>query len=515
MESLVGFAHGLAVAVQPLHLAVMLAGLLIGVIAGALPGISFVNAMAICLPFTYMMSPLVAMMFLGGVYVGGVFGGSISSLLVNIPGDPDSLPSCWDGYPISRRDGAQRSLSIAITASAIGGLASALLLSFASPPFAKFALSFDQPEFFAATVMGLVSVLAISQGRVLYSLMSLFMGAAIGSIGSDPLYGVSRLTFGLDILDNGIEFVVVMIGLFAIGEVLEYVSARRRYDFTVRDRARMKVLGPRDVWRMRGSIGRGTAIGSVIGIVPGAGAAVGALVAYGIERQVNRRRREFGTGVEDGLAAPEASKNATTGTAMIPLLTLGIPGSAAAAIMLAALMLHGVQPGPMLYTKNPDMLYAIFASFTLANLFMIVVSVVVARFFGALMRADPTVICAFIIVFSLIGAFGVRNNLADVYICLVFGVLGFYMRRFGFPTAPMVLGVILGPLAEGYFMTSMANYSDDLTIFFTRPKSAVLMTIAAVFVLWALWPEMRQLRRRMRGTGIAAREAARGDGSRI
>lgn len=496
MESLAAFAQGLVVAVQPLNLAVMVAGVLIGVIAGALPGISFVNAMAISLPFTYFMSPLVAMLFLGGMYVGGVFGGSISSLLVNIPGDPDSLPSCWDGYPISRRDGPQRALSIAITASAIGGLASALLLSFASPPFARFALTFDQPEFFAATVMGLVSVLAICQGNLPFALMSLFLGAAIGSVGTDPLYGVSRLTFGAPLLESGIDFVVVMIGLFAIGEVLEYIASRRRYDFSTRQEARMKVLGPRDIWSLRGSISRGTGIGSVIGIIPGAGAAVGALVAYGIERQVNRRRAEFGTGVEDGLAAPEASKNATTGTALIPLLALGIPGSAAAAIMLAALILHGVQPGPMLYTKNPEMLYAIFASFTLANLFMIVVSVGVARCFGAIMRTDPAIICAFIVVFSLVGAFGVRNNIADVYICVAFGILGFYMRRFGFPTAPMVLGVILGPLAEGYFMTSMANYSDDWTVFFTRPKSAVLMALAAVFVLWALLPEMNKLWRR-------------------
>ena len=498
MDSLIAFAHGLVVALEPLNLGVMVIGVLVGVIAGALPGISFVNAMAIALPFTYFMSPLVAMMFLSGIYVGGVFGGSISSLLVNIPGDPDSLPSCWDGYPISRRDGPERALSIAITASAIGGLFSALLLSFASPPFARFALSFDQPEFFAATFMGLVSVLSISKGNLLLSLLSLFLGVAIGSIGTDPLYGVTRLTFGIGILDNGIDFVVVMIGLFAIGEVLDLIASRRAPDMTTREEARMRILRPRDIWNLRGSISRGTGVGSLIGIIPGAGAAVGALVAYGIERQLNPRRDEFGTGVEDGLAAPEASKNATTGTAMIPLLTLGIPGSAAAAIMLAALTLHGVQPGPLLYSKSPDMLYAIFASFTLANLFMVVVSAAVARGFGMLMRVDATIICAFIVVFSVVGAFGVRNNIADVFICMAFGILGFYMKRFGFPAAPLVLGVILGPLAEGYLMTSMANYHDDLTIFFTRPKSAVLMAFAFLFILWALSPELKYAYRRLR-----------------
>jgi putative tricarboxylic transport membrane protein len=494
MEMLSGFVHGLGVAFQPLNLGVMIIGVLVGVVAGALPGISFVNAMAIALPFTYFMSPLVAMMFLGGIYVGGVFGGSISSLLLNIPGDPDSVPSCWDGFPLAQREGPERALSIAITASAIGGLFSAMLLSFASPPFARFALTFDQPEFFATTVMGLASVLAIAKGKLLFSLLALFIGMMIGSVGTDPLYGVTRLTFGVGILENGIDFVVGMIGLFAIGEVLEVLASREAHDFTVRSKAVMKVLGPRDVWALRASIARGTGIGSLIGVIPGGSAVMGALVAYGVERQVNRRGAEFGTGVADGLAAPEASKNATTGTALIPLLTLGIPSTAASAIMLAALIGHGVQPGPMLYQKNPEMLYAIFASFTLANLFMILVSVLVARGFGTLMRTDPAIICAFIIVFSLVGAFGVRNNIADVYVCIAFGIVGFYMRRFGFPTAPMVLGVVLGPLAEGYFMTSLANYDNDLTIFFTRPKSGVLMALAIGFVLWALAPELKQLR---------------------
>jgi putative tricarboxylic transport membrane protein len=498
MEAIYGFAHGLAIAVEPLHLAVMIAGVLVGVIAGALPGISFVNAMAIAMPFTFFMSPLVAMMFLGGIYVGGVFGGSISSLLLNIPGDPDSVPSCWDGYPLAQRAGPERALSIAITASAIGGLFSAIVLSFASPAFARLALTFDQPEFFAATIMGLACVLAIAKGKLLFSLLSLFLGMAIGCVGTDPLYGVPRLTFGVGLLDNGIDFVVVMIGLFALGEVLDVLASRSAYDFRVRTKAVMKVLRPSEVWRLRAPIARGTAIGSMIGVIPGGSAAMGALVAYGIERQVNKRCEEFGTGVEDGLAAPEASKNATTGTALIPLLSLGIPSTAASAIMLAALVAHGVQPGPMLYSKSPDMLYAIFASFTLANVFMILVSVVVARSFGALMKTDPAIICAFIIVFSLVGAFGVRNNVADIYICITFGIIGFFMRRFDIPTAPMVLGVVLGPLAEGYFMTSLANYDNDLTIFFTRPKSGVLMALAIGFVLWALAPELKQLWSRLR-----------------
>jgi putative tricarboxylic transport membrane protein len=490
MDTLVNLLAGLAAALQPYNFLILTVGVLIGVLAGALPGISFVNAMAMSLPFTYSMPPMMSMVFLGGMYVGGVFGGSISSILVNIPGDPDSLPSCWDGYPITKKGGSVHALSIAITASAIGGLFSAMLLAFAAPPFARMALSLDQPEFFAATFLGLVSVLALGKFNLVLSLMSMFVGLAIGAVGADPLYGVQRLTFGLPILGSGIDFVVVMIGLFAIGEVLDALSARKASSFETKSDARMRLLSLRGIWKLRASIARGTGIGSLIGIIPGAGATVGSLVAYGIEKQVNKRGHLFGTGIDDGLAAPEASKNATTGSALIPMLTLGIPGSAGAAIMLAALMLHGVQPGPQLFTNNPQLIYGIFASFILANIMMIVISALVARSFGRLMKADVTVIYAFIIVLSIIGAFGVRNNITDVYLCIAFGILGYFMKRFGFPTAPLILGVILGPLAEGYFMTSLANYNNDFSIFFTRPVSGVLMGFSLFFLVWAVFPNM-------------------------
>lgn len=487
MDNFAQLVAGLGTAFQPFHLLLLVIGTVVGVLAGALPGISFVNAMAMSLPFTYFISPTASMMFLAGIYIGGAFGGSLCSILLNIPGDPDALPACWDGYPLAQKKGALRALSISITAGFVGGLVSALILCFGAPPFARFALRFDQPEFFAATFLGLVSVLALSKANLIVSLMSLFLGLAIGSVGSDALYGVNRLTFGLPMLESGVDFVVVMIGLYAIAEVIASIAARNT-DLTVRDEARMQMLGLRDLWAMRVPLLRGTAIGSLIGIVPGAGATVGALVAYGIEKQANPRGHEFGTGVEAGLAAPEASKSATTGTAMIPMLTLGIPGSSASAIMLAALMLKGVQPGPLLFSKDPSLVYAIFAAFLVGNFLMVGISIVVARFFGRLMSADPAIIGAFIVVFSLVGAFAIRNNMADVYLCIAFGIVGYGCKLLEFPTAPLVLGVILGPLAERYFMTSMANYDDNLLIFFQRPIACTLMLGAFVFVVWALFP---------------------------
>jgi len=501
VETLINLSNGMLTALDPVNLGLMLVGLTVGVIAGAIPGISFVNAMAIALPFTYLMSPLASMVFLGGIYAGGVFGGSISAILINIPGTPASLPSCWEGYPMTKRGESARALTIAIGASAAGGAVSALLLTFGAPPFARFALSFGQPEFFAATFLGLVSIIAIAKASPWRSFVSLFLGIVIGSIGVDPLYGLPRLTFGIPQLQSGIDFVVVMIGLFAFCEVLEMLG---KPEGVRADDAPGKVALPsfKDFWAVKGAAARGTAIGCAVGLVPGAGATVGAVVAYGIEKQVSPHGDRFGTGVADGLAAPEAASNATTGAAMIPLLTLGIPGSAATAIMLAALVLHGVTPGPLLFATQTDLVYTVFASLLLANLAMIVAGVLVARGFSTILKVPPTILGGLIIVMSVVGAYGVRSNIFDVYVCLFFGLVGYVMKRTDFPAAPLVLGVILGPLAERYFMTSLANYDNDLSVFVTRPISASILAFSVLFVLWALLPEvMRKLKRTAREAG--------------
>lgn len=484
---------GIAGAFDPFNFLIIVVGLGTGVIAGALPGISFVNAMAIALPFTYLMTPVTAMSFLGGIYVGGVFGGSISSILINIPGSPASLPACWDGYPMTRKGLSRRALGIAIVGSATGGLASALLLTFGAPPFGAIALRFGQPEFFAATVLGLVSVVAIARDRPLLSATSMLIGLIIGTIGVDPLYGMPRLTFGIPSIQSGIDFTVVMIGLFAVGEVIDLICKKVDFRKAATESAGGKISF-RDLGPVKWAIARGTAIGCTIGILPGAGATVGAVIAYGVERQASGRGHEFGTGVEQGLAAPEAAKNATTGAAMIPLLTLGIPGSAATAIMLAAMLIHGVNPGPLLFRSDPSLVYTIFVAMIVANLLMILAAFFVARGFSTLMKVPPAVLGAFIIVLSVVGAFGVRNNIFDVYVCLAFGVVGYIMKRTNFPTPPLVLGVILGPLAERYFLTSLTNYNNDYTIFFTRPLSATIMAIAGIFLIWSIKPVIDEFR---------------------
>lgn len=476
----------------------LLAGIFTGVIAGALPGISFVNAMALALPFTYVMQPINAMIFLSGLYCGGVFGGSISSILINIPGSPGSLPATWDGYPMTRRGESARALGIAITCSAIGGVGSALMMIFVSPPFANFALRFGQPEFFAATILGLVSVVAIAKGNMLTSLISLFVGLTVGAIGLDPLYAIPRLTFGWTVLDNGVSFVVVLIGMFAIGEVLGWISSRKSVSYKPTSATKARLPGIKELLKLKGAIARGTGIGCVIGAIPGTGAIIGAIIAYGVEKHVSPHGDRFGTGVDEGLAAPETAKNATTGTATIPLLTLGIPGSAATAIMLAALMLHGVNPGPMLFITGTDLVYTVFAAYLVANILMIAVGMLVARAFTLLMTIPPAILFGFITILCLVGAFGVRNNIADVYICIGFGILGFLLQKFNVPTAPLILGVILGPLAERYFLTSMIAYDNDFLIFFTRPLSGLIMFLAFAFLIWSFWAPIKTLITRLR-----------------
>lgn len=502
MEAFSLLATGLGTVLQPSHFMMIVIGLAVGVIAGALPGISFVNAMAMALPFTYMMSPLDSMAFLGGIYAGGVFGGSISAILINIPGTPASLPACWDGYPMTKQGKSGKALTIAIAASATGGIVSALLLTFAAPPFAKFALRFDQPEFFAATFLGLVSIIAVAKSAPWISFLSLFIGMAIGTVGVDPLYGIPRLTFGATNAQSGINFVVVMIGLFALGEVVEMLA---KSESATKIMGKIRFERPKfsEMWALRGSVVRGTAIGSMIGMIPGAGATVGAVIAYGVEKQASPRGAEFGTGVPDALTAPEAAKNATTGAAMIPLLTLGIPGSAATAIMMAALVLKGVTPGPLLFSTQTDLVYAIFAAMLLANIVMILAGVVIARGFSHFMKVPPAILSGFIVVLSVLGAYGVRNNIFDVYVCMAFGVIGYLMKRYNFPAAPLILGVILGPLAERYFLTSLANYDNNVAIFVQRPISATILGMSVAFIIWATLPGLVKKYRQRKAAAAA------------
>ena len=475
---------GLMNTFDPLNFSMILVGLVIGILAGALPGITMLNAIVLVLPFTYLMGIVPSLLLMTSVYCGGVFGGSITGILFNIPGDPMNVPTTWEGYKLNKKGFVSKALGMAIMCSAIGGFLSALIMTFVSPPFARVALSFSSCEYFSVVFLGLVSVVVIGTQSIGSALISLFIGLFLATVGMDEIYGAVRFTFGSRIMETGINFTTVLIGLFAIGEVLDQLSLKTKGEGE-QIKTRPKTTLPRfgDLWPLRNTILRGLGIGTVIGAIPGTGATVASFVSYGVEKQVSKTPEKFGTGVWEGLAASETSINASTGGAMIPLLTLGIPGSGATAVMMGAFLLHGIQPGPLLFSKAPESVYTIFVGMLVCNLIMILAGLVTAKFFSELMRVPENILCAFIITFCLIGAFALRNNMADVWFMAAFGIAGYFMRRYALPIPPMILGIILGPLAERYFLTTMIGAGNDFTVFFSRPVSACLIAISIGLLL--------------------------------
>ncbi len=478
LDQLALLGVGLANLFDPLNFSMILLGLTIGVLAGALPGITMLNAIVLVLPFTYLMGIVPSLLLMTSVYCGGVFGGSITGILFNIPGDPMNVPTTWEGFQLNKKGFVSKALGMAIMCSAIGGFLSALIMTVASPPFAKVALSFSSSEYFAVVFLGLASVVVIGTRSIGSALISLFIGLFLATIGMDDIYGMPRFTFGSRIMETGINFTTVLIGIFAIGEVLDQLSQKNKEGVIERIRPKTTLPSLGEIWGLRYTILRGLGIGTVIGAIPGTGATVSSFVSYGVEKQVSKHPEKFGTGVWEGLAASETSINASVGGAMIPLLTLGIPGSGATAVMMGAFLLHGIQPGPLLFSKSPEAVYTIFVGMLVCNLIMILAGLITAKFFSELMRVPENILSAFIISFCLLGAFALRNDMTDVWFMVIFGIVGYLMRRYDLPSPPLILGLILGPLAEKYFLTTMIGCGNDWTIFFCRPVSGSLMIIS-------------------------------------
>lgn len=493
MSSLDFLWVGLVNSLQPINISMTILGLVIGVVAGALPGITMLNAIVLVLPFTYAMDIVPSLLLMTGVYSGGIFGGSITGILFNIPGDPMNVPATWEGYKLNKQGHVSKALGVAVMCSALGGFLSAMVMTFVSPPFARIALSFSACEYFGVILLGLVSVVVIGTQSIGSALICLFIGMFLGTIGIDDIYGAARFSFGSRLLETGINFTVVLIGLFAIGEVLEQLCSMAPGDGDkVRGRTKTVLPGLSDLKHLWGSILRGFGVGTVIGAIPGAGATVASFVSYGMEKQFCKEPEKFGKGSWEGLSATSAAINGSTGGAMIPLLTLGIPGSGATAVMMGAFLLHGIQPGPLLFTKSPESVYTIFAGMLTCNLLMIAAGLLCAMFFAELMRVPEHIMGAFIIALSFVGAYALRNDMADVMYMAAFGIAGFFMRRFDLPIPPLVLGIILGPLAERYFLTSMIGCGNEISTFIYRPVSAALILISIAILFLPLMQKWRK-----------------------
>ena len=483
-----GFLHLLT----PANATSLVVGLVVGMLVAVLPGLTLVMGVVLALPFTYGMGVTSSIVLLTAMYLSGTYGGAFTSVLFRIPGEPLDVPLLWDGYPMARRGEPARALGWTLLAALVGGLITAVSAVALAIPFAKFALRFDAPEYFAIVLFGLSGVVALSGNSMVKGLISLSIGLLLATVGVDETYGADRFTFGIPILKDGIEYLVVMVGAYGLGEVL----ARMEQGFSTPPMESGKKVETRlppwrEVRQMKATIGRSSIIGVLCGIVPGAGATVGSFVAYGVEAQYGKNRAKLGTGIPEGIVAPQLASTATVGGHMVPLLALGSPGSGATAVILGAFLLHGVQPGPQIFQTSGDMVYTIFASMFAAVIGMCLLGYFAIRPLIWVLKLPEAVTSAFVALFCFVGAYSERNSVTDLWMIVVFGVVGYLFERYRFPIAPMVLGCILGPVAENSFMTSMIAYQNDATIFFTRPISGVVMTMTVIALAW---PTLRYLR---------------------
>lgn len=496
MEIINALLGGFGSVLSPVNFTVLILGLVLGMLVAVLPGLTLVMGVVLALPFTYKMGVGPALILLSAMYVSGTYGGAITSILFKIPGEPMDVPLLWDGYTMTKQGQASKALGYSLVAALVGGLFSSVVMVALSDPVADIALKFSSPEFFAITFFGLISVVALGGPSVVNSLISLCLGLLIASVGVDDTYGAERLTFGVPILMDGIDYLLVMVGAYGIGEVLNRFADRYKSETDEKVTAtvyKTNLPSLSELLKRKAAFLRASVTGLLVGLVPGAGATIASFVAYGIEKQYGKNGHRLGTGEPDGIIAAKAAATSSVGGAMIPLLTLGIPGSGATAIILAAFLLHGIQPGPEVFINNTELVYTIFAAIIASVIGMCILGFLAIKPLCKVLEAPEALISSFVIVFCFVGAFASRNNVTDLYIISIFGLLGFLFERYKFPIAPLVLGAILGPHTERAFVTTMISFDNDWTVFFTRPISGVIMVFALLALTMSLFKKNKAL----------------------
>jgi putative tricarboxylic transport membrane protein len=477
-------AIGLSIGLTVPNLVAAVVGTIGGIIIGALPGLSATMGVALLVPVTFLMSPVTGLIMLSGIYCGGIYGGSITGILLNTPGTAAAIVTMIDGHKMTQKGEPKKALSTAILASFAGGLISAFVLLFFSPILANLALRFGPPEYFCLALFGMTVISSLTTvGSVLKGIIVGFFGVFISTVGMDPNLGVPRLTFGQLGLMEGFGVIPVLIGLFSIPEALELAVNPLSSTALVRKLKGGPFLEMSEYLRMAGNFIKSSLIGTIIGIIPAAGPVIAPFVSYREAKRSSKFPEKFGTGIPDGIVAAEAANNGVTGGSLVPLLTLGIPGSAVAAVYLGALTIHGLRPGPMLFRNNPDVVYGLFIGFFVVQFVMLGLGLWGSNLFAQVIRLPTSIIAAFIFFFSIMGALAMNANLFDVWVMLAFGILGFFMKRYGFPAAPIVLGVILGPMLEQNLFSSLAMSKGNPLIFVTRPLSILILLLSAVSLL--------------------------------
>ena len=475
--------QGITLMLDPFNIMLIFGGVAIGVTVGALPGLSSPMAVALLLPFSITLDPVPAIAMMASLYCAGTFGGSITAILINAPGAPPAAATALDGYPMAKRGEAGRALGLAAISSVMGGVFSLLIFLVAAPALAQLALKFRPPEYFALTVFALSMLASISGKSSLRNLIAGAFGVLIGTAGIHLTTGVERFTFGTYELTEGIEFVPVLIGLFAIGELLTQ-SQTVKVVYERITSVVVKLPSREDFRKVRATILRSSILGTFIGILPAEGATVAAIMGYNEAKRWSKNKEEFGHGAVEGIAGPEAANNAATGGAMVPTLALGIPGSGTTAIILAALIMHGFRPGPYLMQETPHFIYAIFTAMLFANFMFLGIGLAGAKLFSRITLIPKQILWPSVFVFSLIGAYSFAASIFDIWVMLISGIVGFLMLRHGFGPAPLVMGLILGKLVEESLSQSMIMFDNNWFKFFESPIVDLFFALTILSLFW-------------------------------
>jgi putative tricarboxylic transport membrane protein len=473
------FISGFSVILQPLNLLYCFLGVFIGTLIGVLPGIGPVGTMSILLPVTFGMSPVAAIIMLAGIYYGAMYGGSTTSILVNIPGEAASVVTCLDGYQMARQGRAGPALGISALGSFIGGTFSIVALMFLVFPLAQAALKFGPPEYFSLVCMSMTLLIYLAKGSVMKAIVMILVGLILSTVGIDLISGMPRFAFGSSTLTDGLGLVPVAMGLFGISEVLTNLEGpleRNIFETKIKN-----LLPNKEDWkRSAGPIARGSILGFFLGILPGGGAVISSFLSYSIEKKISKHPQEFGKGAIEGVAGPETANNAGAGGSFVPLLALGIPPNVVMALLLGALMIHGVTPGPLLISQHPDVFWGTIASMYVGNIMLLLLNLPLIGLWVKVLKIPYRILMPLILLFCLIGSYSLSNNIWDVVVMVIFGIAGYILRKFEYEEAPLLLAFILGPLIETNFRQALIMSDGRLSIFLTRPISAVALAVSAL-----------------------------------
>ncbi len=470
------------VMLNPMNFFFVFIGLTAGIMVGALPGLTATMGCALLIPFTFGLPPVQGLLMLLGIFCGGIYGGSISAILIRIPGTPSAAATLLDGYPLCQKGMGGKAIGMSTVASFMGGTTGALVMTFLSPQIARVGLRFGPPEFFALAIFGLGMIITISGRSLLKGIISCLFGLLITTIGFDPLSGVPRFTFGSRDLLGGVTFIPALIGLFGYAQVFRNIE---KMQIVPAVKAKVENILPtlKEIRSVLKTIFKSALMGTFIGSIPGTGCDIAAFVAYGEAKRTSKHPEKFGTGILEGVAAPEAANNGATGGAMIPMLTLGVPGDAVTAVLLGALTLHGLQPGPLLFRDHLDVIYPIFAGMIMAQFILLIVGLSGAKFFAKTINIDRKILTPIIFFLCVVGSYAMRFSFFDVGVSMIIGIIAYFMEYYEYPASPILLALILGPMAEGNLRRSLIISRGDPLTFFKRPISATFIVMAIIIMI--------------------------------